>query len=75
MTLGKLSALNATMCVCMSGRVQDSLRELETLSNRSDVNLCSLLALVHGHRKAKSVGVYHSCVAFTPFSLQTFAVC
>jgi len=26
------------------------------LSNKADINLCSLLALVHGHRKAKSVG-------------------
>jgi len=45
------------MYLHISGRVQDSLRELETLSNKPDVNLCSLLALVHGHRKAKSVGV------------------
>ena len=41
----------------MSGRVQDSLRELETLSNKADINLCSLLALLHGHRMAKSVGM------------------
>jgi len=40
-----------------AGRVQDSLRELETLSNKADINLCSLLVLIHGHRKAKSVGV------------------
>jgi len=42
----------------IAGRVQDSLRELETLSNKPDINLCSLLALIHGHRKAKSIGTY-----------------
>jgi len=47
----------SVMCVCISGRVQDSLRELERLSHKQDVNLCSLLALVYGHHKAKSVGV------------------
>jgi len=41
----------------VSGRVQDSLRELESLSQKADINLCSLLALIHGHRLARSVGV------------------
>jgi len=41
----------------MLGRVQDSVRELEALSNKADVNLCCLHALVHGHLKAKSVGM------------------
>lgn len=38
------------------GRIQESMREFESLSSRPDVNLSSTLGLIQGHRKAKVIG-------------------
>lgn len=43
---------------CMfSDRTQEGMRELEQLRDKRDVNLCSVMALMLGHKKAKVVGM------------------
>jgi len=37
------------------GRAQEGVRELDSLTRKQDVNLCSILASIHGHRLARSV--------------------
>lgn len=37
-------------------RVQEGIRELEPLKDKRDINLCTTMALVLAHKKAKTVG-------------------
>ena len=44
------------ICVNVSGRAQEAIRELEMLKDKRDVNLCSLMALMYAHKMARVVG-------------------
>ena len=40
-----------------AGRTQEGMRELEILKEKRDVNLCSTMALIMGHKYSQSVGM------------------
>jgi len=42
---------------CFTGRVQEGMRELDILKDKRDVNLCSTMALMLGHKHSQSVGM------------------
>jgi tetratricopeptide repeat protein 21B len=39
----------------MEGRMSDAMRELEMLTSKQDVNLAAVIALIYGHKQARSV--------------------
>ncbi|KAK3106686.1 hypothetical protein FSP39_025201 [Pinctada imbricata] len=41
--------------VMLQGRIQESMRELDILKDKRDVNLCSTMALMYGHKHSQSV--------------------
>ena len=52
------------MCkkLSVTERVQEGMRELDAMKDKQDVNLCSILALIVGHKKSKHIGEStHSC--------------
>ena len=45
------------MCDChITDRVQEGMRELESLKDKRDVNICAILTLILAHKKARNVG-------------------
>lgn len=49
-----LKYFNALGSILSGTRIQDGLRELDILSNKSDVNLCATLTLIHAHRMVQN---------------------
>ena len=45
-------------------RVQESMRELDVLKDKRDVNLCSTMALILAHKKGRSIGKLETINSF-----------
>lgn len=52
----KFGRVNKSSNVVILGRIQEGIRELEPLQSNRDVVLGTCLALVHAHKKCKTVG-------------------
>ncbi|XP_051872097.1 tetratricopeptide repeat protein 21B-like [Pristis pectinata] len=39
----------------MEGRIQEAIRDLEAIRDKQDVTLCSIIALIHAHRKSSVI--------------------
>lgn len=39
-------------------RVQEGMRELDTLKDKRDVNLCATMGLILGHKRSRVIGNY-----------------
>ena len=51
--------------LCLTERVQEGMRELDAMKDKQDVNLCSILALIVGHKKSKHIGESTHSYSFT----------
>ena len=49
--------------ICLD-RVQESMRELDVLKDKRDVNLCSTMALILAHKKGRSIGKLETINSF-----------
>lgn len=51
-------------------RTSEGIRELESISDKRDMVLCSSMLLIHAHKKCKTVGkteiIYYLRVSFPP---------
>ena len=52
--------------VVFAGRIQEAMREFDILKDKRDVNLCSTMALMYGHKHSQAIGqLFTSSLRYT----------